>query len=346
MMCQVTAHGDHPIDPSAAPIVQSQGTLLTLCPLESIMLPRPARPAASGADATVAEPSHLISGRVGHMLLCTWLQFIWCCRSLLLPVLAGLGTAGAFAGATNAQDIVLNAVAIGFVFELDDFFYAGLLSRGSRTAFEETVPSPTSPLATAGRRELVSRWCWLIWCADSAFSIYFYSTWALVVSPTELSETIVYDTQRYWIFVRAALMALGQMHLAIHSGRLAAGMCKTRLAWGVMGIGVGIIAWAAVTITAKAVVLDAYFQSDFYSVMATPELMNCVLGDAPNGTECPSQPTDFPIPSFYNELGANGDAMLSRQGRPTGVMFALHTAWGTLPKSQAFLDELGAVLAE
>ena len=141
-------------------------------------------------------------------------------------------------------------------------------------------------------------------------------------------------------------MALGQMHLAIHSGRIAAGMRKTRLAWGVMGIGVGIIACAAVTITAKAVVLDAYFQFDIYSVMATPELVNCIIGDEPNGTECPSQPTDFPIPSFYNKLGANGDALLSRQGRPTGVMFALHMAWGTLPKSQVLDELIGAVLAE
>ena len=38
------------------------------------------------------------------------LQCIWCCRSIVMPVLAGFGTAASFTAVDNASDIALNAV--------------------------------------------------------------------------------------------------------------------------------------------------------------------------------------------------------------------------------------------
>ena len=56
----------------------------------------------------------------------------WCCRSLLMPVLGGIGTAAAFEKTNISQEIVLNAVAIGFVYELDEFLYHNVLDIGRR----------------------------------------------------------------------------------------------------------------------------------------------------------------------------------------------------------------------
>jgi hypothetical protein len=44
------------------------------------------------------------------------MQIMWSVRVALLPVLATLGSSAAFAASHNAQDIVLNSVAIAFVF--------------------------------------------------------------------------------------------------------------------------------------------------------------------------------------------------------------------------------------
>ena len=56
--------------------------------------------------------------RPGRALLCIWLQMEVLFRALILPLYAAHGAACNFAGARDAQDVVLNSVAIGFVFEV------------------------------------------------------------------------------------------------------------------------------------------------------------------------------------------------------------------------------------
>lgn len=59
---------------------------------------------------------------------------------MLFPCCAALGTALAFASAGNAQELVLNSVAIGFVFELDDLLYPiviGARARACISPFEK-----------------------------------------------------------------------------------------------------------------------------------------------------------------------------------------------------------------
>jgi hypothetical protein len=50
------------------------------------------------------------------------LHWGWAVRAVAMPVYAGCGSAISFAAASGADGIVLNSVAIGFVFELDDLF--------------------------------------------------------------------------------------------------------------------------------------------------------------------------------------------------------------------------------
>ena len=105
------------------------------------------------------------------------LELLRTLRAVLMPTLAALGAAGNFAGCTNCQDIVLNSVAIGFVFELDDFLYNTLLSRERRAAFQEAPLWPGSPLAGHNRPHgpnLVTLWCWMCYLIDVIFAMYYY----------------------------------------------------------------------------------------------------------------------------------------------------------------------------
>jgi hypothetical protein len=50
------------------------------------------------------------------LLLVLPLQFAWICRSLLVPMMAAMGSSFGYAASDTALDIVLNSVAVGFIF--------------------------------------------------------------------------------------------------------------------------------------------------------------------------------------------------------------------------------------
>jgi hypothetical protein len=50
------------------------------------------------------------------LLLVLPLQLAWVCRSLLVPMMAAMGSSYGYAAADSAVDIVLNSVAVGFIF--------------------------------------------------------------------------------------------------------------------------------------------------------------------------------------------------------------------------------------
>ena len=106
---------------------------------------------------------------------------------MLLPIMAGVGTAGIFLTSQSAVDIVLNAVAIAFVFELDDFFYLQMVNKSIRTAFEESPPMSTSPLAIPGGKRRCSHWAWGVWCCDLFFAFGYYCLFVFV------DQTILLD---------------------------------------------------------------------------------------------------------------------------------------------------------
>ena len=60
------------------------------------------------------------------------LQLAWISRVITIPVCAGLSSALAFGYADNAKDIVVDSVAIVFIFELDGILYRRMVSRGAR----------------------------------------------------------------------------------------------------------------------------------------------------------------------------------------------------------------------
>ena len=103
------------------------------------------------------------------LLFVTPLQLAWAVRALLTPTLAVLGTAMALASAESAVDIVLNSVAIGFIFEFDDALYTILLTAPDRRRYEDSPPEPGTCLAVPGSPYVAEWYTWLIAAAD--FSI-------------------------------------------------------------------------------------------------------------------------------------------------------------------------------
>lgn len=136
---------------------------------------------------------------------------------MLLPIYAGFGAAGNFAAATDAQEIVLNSVAIGFVFELDDFLYGALLNKTRRSEFEEGAPRPTSPLSTQSPNgtKLVSNWCWLCMACDISFPGAFYCAQRLPLVP-DMTYEAYYLYFRHYFFVRCTVVTVAQLHIFRH----------------------------------------------------------------------------------------------------------------------------------
>jgi len=61
---------------------------------------------------------------------------ILACRDLLVPALALGGTAMALAGADTAQDVVLNSLAAGFIFDLDGNFYRWVIAKKRQDEYQ------------------------------------------------------------------------------------------------------------------------------------------------------------------------------------------------------------------
>ena len=73
----------------------------------------------------------------------------------------------------SCRQIVLNSVAIGFVFELDEFLYEPLVGASRRAAFEGgALLRATSPLSSIGSRRLVATYCWLIFLLDVGYNAF------------------------------------------------------------------------------------------------------------------------------------------------------------------------------
>ena len=76
------------------------------------------------------------------MLLCC------CCAATLLPPLLIVGCS------SLPRVVVLNSVAVGFIFELDDVLYYILLNSKMRKAYERSPPMPGTVLDVSGSADV------------------------------------------------------------------------------------------------------------------------------------------------------------------------------------------------
>ena len=295
--------------------VDQEGTMLTICPLEAVFLPD-------------AEPLDRGFARIGRCTIAIFVQLCWTCRIMLLPVIASLGTACSFLSSTDAQNIVLNSVAIAFVFELDDLAYSSLVSRSLKKRFEASPPYAFSPLAKGNRqaRLWVSRWCWAVWLCDVAFSEWFYVYFAMVDADSPIRFSVFQMVERNWSFTRISLLAAAQVHLVFLSGRLERGAARARLARTAL-MACSIILIGVLMFSLRAILLNGFLAHQTWSIYSYRPVFECVY-DLVSSDQCNMMHWQGK-PLFETLVQANKD-MLAWMNVPSPLQFA----WGAGEEQQ------------
>lgn len=91
-----------------------------------------------------------------------FLQVGWTIRAILMPSYAAIGSASSFAKASGADEVVLNALAMSFVFDLDEMFYAIYVPRLPRARYENAYDQETPAVVKSGLCPLIiSVFSWL-----------------------------------------------------------------------------------------------------------------------------------------------------------------------------------------
>jgi len=121
---------------------------------------------------------------VSHLFM----HLVWIIRSFFLPIAAALGTANLMSTANTAVDVVLNSVAVAFVFDLDELAYESLISRRCKKEYLAS-PSRLPPMLQPTAQKLDSNFglAWICYVVDLTFVIvvYLYAVfqWPFRTSP-------------------------------------------------------------------------------------------------------------------------------------------------------------------
>ena len=127
----------------------SEGTVLTVCPLDVVAFSSTYGHLDGKREGGMIALLDSVYAHVCLVLLAVYMQVLWTVRVALLPSLAALASAAAFAGSTTTQDIVLTSVLIAFVLNLDEFLYRTVKPERAQNAaplHRAFCIEPTSPL--------------------------------------------------------------------------------------------------------------------------------------------------------------------------------------------------------
>jgi len=217
----------------------NEGTLLAPTPLEQLVLPLTAELAKAPTLGNAIDGVMGISGKLTDisetftadnvkaealkrkrqgLLVFVGIVFqsIWCIRACIIPGMALIGSAFIFASSASAVDVVLNAVAVGFIFELDEFLYEQLLPFSKRQEYEarqRVKAHPTSPLAVPGGLKVVKYASSMIYIVDLCVGIVAY----LVGSDVDLGIDLGIRGEmvyRIHVTIRISFLALAEMYTA------------------------------------------------------------------------------------------------------------------------------------
>ena len=217
-------------------------------------------------------------------------------RLYLVPVLVLGGTAVALEASPNAQQIVFNALAAAFIFELDNQIAEWLFPRHIIKRYLAT-PSVHVAFQTDDQRA-VRRWwrfksvyCWALWFVNFIGAFLFYCFFA---ANTEIFWVRPFSNWYFliqlWLHLRAAVDAVAQVWLQLNDKDLLP-TCTTGLERGmrcvilaVLPFGLSFFAFQVIFRSFLDVPLGA--ASRFYPLEGS-EIYQCLTGD-PNAQNCDS----------------------------------------------------------
>lgn len=308
----------------------NEATLLTTAPLQHLLLgdgdhllPDSACAAKRAKEEARSSGQSALGRalrRVGRVLLLVFLQMNVLARALLLPLYAAFGAAGNFAGAADAQEVVLNSVAIGFVFELDEQLFEWLIKKEKRVAFEEGPPRPMSPLSSRhpSGTTIVSNWCWLCVLLDIAMPTYYYCRCAVRLDTDALFTTPqMFLYMGLYVLLRLAFVISASLHIAYRCGGSKLGMrpfLTFAVVYTLFVVAVGAFLW-----TYAVAIMQPWIGMAAIAPLARADTMCCLfMAPCANGVECRTLHLQ---PNLYSEL-----ATLQEQYQPSFALFSM--AWG------------------
>ena len=162
-----------------------------------------------------------LSRRLWQVVACVLLQCAWCVRALFVPIAAGLGTAMTLAASDAATEVVMNAVAVAFLFEMDEMAFETLVNPRQK---KEYIKRPRqsicrlTPGNTLARQVVLFRAGWAIFVVDLFMmsQVYVVSAWNLQSgSVVELPYTNCYWAFAAHAWCRAAMFALVQTYFMV-----------------------------------------------------------------------------------------------------------------------------------
>ena len=211
-------------------------------------------------------------------------------------------------------------------------------------SFEESTPRPTSPLAASNLKGkvVVTIWCWVLWAIDAGWAVAYYIIVSGLPKGPQLSEGDVEDAtgsveglmgyymgmnggrippffaaMRYWTMMRAVALALAQAHLAMYSGRLAAGVGKIRFVCGCLLLFLGILAFAAAAFTLNIRLTFDELGAQYTGVLNDLPYVKCLMMVADDEVACATAHLDGSsfehLVGVADGLAAGGNAVSNIQ---------------------------------
>ena len=289
-----------------------EGTLITAGPFEQLLLcPSPVVEGSRGS------PSRLAAG-IGRLFICLYLQALHLCRGVLIPVFATVGAAGNFASSASAQEIVLNSVAIGFVFELDEVLYKSLVNRRTRERFEAAPPRLSSPLFSPRCLKNIWRWAWATLLIDVGFSFWYY-LFSIMPEAADASANHYYNQMVLYVFSRTAVLIFAQIHITrVHGARTmpVAEYMLRALLFAVLMVGMMALLYTCIF----GFLLDSKLAVNPAAIMMDPVGAKCVAFQQEDDLECM---TLHLAPGMYDSLRESSSVI--------NDMMSRFRVWGVLP---------------
>jgi len=149
--------------------------------------------------------------RVWRAFSVSLMHIAWTIRALFVPAAAGLGTSYALGNADKLIDLVLNSIAVAFIFDIDESMYFSLILPHIRTEYVDRpshLPKQHQPKATRTKNSYARAWVFALY--DSCFMVYNFCVAAWKQEPVNsfITQPFAFFIFDYFVIGRSALYGI------------------------------------------------------------------------------------------------------------------------------------------